>query len=538
MIRALIASALLFAPPAAAQKDVTVVDVDSVLQLGHTGAFPNGLTAIAATTSICNQGSEDIPWLAAMNEDHPMAAFLFARQLGGRLEQVSDRSYIKHAVNAFNANGCGDCTQPGMQSVLAIGCVDTYQSGINGNNYHLGPPDEIDPFLATWSAVCSHFDRGEPAAAPPLDCDGERSLSLAQAAALGPIGHRLQVPDAELAEPKATYYFQVQHLIRGEPEGLRGDNLGWREIDPTWNGSFWTFPNASFLVTGTSVLGAWTGASTSSVANPGVDGRVHVAAVDTRTACGTHFEYAVYNRDNAGGFDVFRVPLAPGAVVLNAGMKDVDGDPLNDWTVAVGVNEVAFIAPAAPLAWNTLYNFWFDTDASASNGAVSLVQASGTGTLIVPALPVPTGALTSVASSYCTAGTSAGGCQATLSASGVPSAGAPTGFVLQVAAVEGQKDGLFFYGTGGQVALAWGNGSSYRCTPAPVSRGPLQSGTGTAGACDGAATLDLNARWTSKPAQNPGAGVLVQAQFWYRDPQSTSNRPTSLSDAIEFPVCP
>jgi hypothetical protein len=49
---------------------------------------------------------------------------------------------------------------------------------------------------------------------------------------------------------------------------------------------------------------------------------------------------------------------------------------------------------------------------------------------------------------------------------------------------------------------------------------------------------DLNARWTAKPAQNPGAGALVQAQLWYRDPQSTSNQTTSLSDAIEFPVGP
>ena len=32
--------------------------------------------------------------------------------------------------------------------------------------------------------------------------------------------------------------------------------------------------------------------------------------------------------------------------------------------------------------------------------------------------------------------------------------------------------------------------------------------------------------------------TLVQAQLWYRDPHSTSNRTTSLSDAIEFQVGP
>jgi hypothetical protein len=30
----------------------------------------------------------------------------------------------------------------------------------------------------------------------------------------------------------------------------------------------------------------------------------------------------------------------------------------------------------------------------------------------------------------------------------------------------------------------------------------------------------------------------VQAQLWYRDPQSTSNQTTSLSNAVEFEVCP
>ena len=37
---------------------------------------------------------------------------------------------------------------------------------------------------------------------------------------------------------------------------------------------------------------------------------------------------------------------------------------------------------------------------------------------------------------------------------------------------------------------------------------------------------------------NPGAGAIVQAQLWYRDPVSTSNQTTSLSDAIEFCVSP
>ena len=139
---------------------------------------------------------------------------------------------------------------------------------------------------------------------------------------------------------------------------------------------------------------------------------------------------------------------------------------------------------------------------------------------------------------YCTAGLSASGCQATLSASGTPSASAASGFSLLAANVEGAKDGLFFFGANGRQANAWGNGTSFQCVVPPVKRGGLLASTGTAGACDGAFTQDLNARWTARPFQNPGSGATVQAQLWHRDPMSTSNQTTTLSDAIEFTVRP
>ena len=140
--------------------------------------------------------------------------------------------------------------------------------------------------------------------------------------------------------------------------------------------------------------------------------------------------------------------------------------------------------------------------------------------------------------SYCTAGTSASGCNALVSASGLASATASSGFMLSATGIEGGKDGLFFFGTNGRQANSWGSGTSFQCVTPPVGRAGLLSAVGTPGACDGSFAQDLNARWSGKPAQNPGAGALVQAQLWYRDPLNTSNRTTSLSDALEFPVAP
>ena len=143
--------------------------------------------------------------------------------------------------------------------------------------------------------------------------------------------------------------------------------------------------------------------------------------------------------------------------------------------------------------------------------------------------------------SYCTAGTSSTGCQASMYATGYPSATALADFQLRAAGVPGLRSGIFFFGTSGRQANPWGNGSSFQCVTPPVSRAGLMAGEGTAGLCDSFFVRDLNARWCPtcpQPAQNPGAGAVVQAQLWYRDPLNTSNQTTSLSDAIEFTVQP
>ncbi len=140
-----------------------------------------------------------------------------------------------------------------------------------------------------------------------------------------------------------------------------------------------------------------------------------------------------------------------------------------------------------------------------------------------------------------TAGVSASGCSALLSSSGTASASASSGFTVTASAAEGAKDGLFFFGANGRQANAWGSGTSYQCIVPPVARAGLLGGVGTSGLCDGAFSQDLNALWCPscpRPLKNPGAGAVVQAQLWYRDPFNTSNQTTSLSDALEFPVAP
>jgi hypothetical protein len=142
--------------------------------------------------------------------------------------------------------------------------------------------------------------------------------------------------------------------------------------------------------------------------------------------------------------------------------------------------------------------------------------------------------------SYCTAGTTSNGCNATMSASGSPSVGATSGFTLSCSTVEGAKTGLLFYGLSGPKGSVWAPGSSsFLCLKAPTQRMPAMSTGGTANACDGALSID----WLAYVATHPNAlgapfsaGTVVQAQAWFRDPPAPNT--TNLSDGLQFTTCP
>jgi hypothetical protein len=223
------------------------------------------------------------------------------------------------------------------------------------------------------------------------------------------------------------------------------------------------------------------------------------------------------------------------------------------WNVRTNLKNTHGVGPGGVLA-NTLFNSWMnayddgfitplielhwlvldDDDGNIGNGTPNYQDIDdGFTQQAFPGFPLT--------STYCTAGFSASGCQATISSIGTVSATAASGFDLVATGVEGSKDGIFFFAANGRQANPWGNGTSYQCVTPPVSRAGLLIGTGTTGQCDGAFSQDLNALWCPtcpKPNHNPGVAATVQAQLWYRDPMSTSNRTTSLSDAIEFGVAP
>ena len=139
---------------------------------------------------------------------------------------------------------------------------------------------------------------------------------------------------------------------------------------------------------------------------------------------------------------------------------------------------------------------------------------------------------------YCTASAPGSGCTPTMSGTGAPSASLATPFSIAASNIDGQRNGLLFYGASGPLAAPWGT-SAYLCVKSPFQRTALQSSGGSAGACDGALTLDWSAFATANPGalgQPFAAGDEFYAQAWYRLP-GTSNA-THLSDALAFVLLP
>jgi hypothetical protein len=184
------------------------------------------------------------------------------------------------------------------------------------------------------------------------------------------------------------------------------------------------------------------------------------------------------------------------------------------------------------------------------------VQAPTTGTwsLTITATNVPTpnqgfglcvtGNITdgggSNPTSYCTAGLTSSFCTPDLTASGIASATASSGFVLTAVQVEGNRQGLIFYGITGRHAALWAPGSgSFLCVKAPVQRTTALNTGGANNSCQGTLSIDWNAYRFSRPSAlgNPFTpGQLVQAQAWFRDPAAPGT--TNLSDGLEFTVRP
>jgi hypothetical protein len=498
-----------------------------------------------ATTS-CNLGTVDVNWLKAMNADHPFIAFLFVRESNGRMVQISDRSFVKHGFFALSNSQCTPCQHPSPAGTwLGVGCSDTYGTSNNGDAFWLGPPDEVDPWYGLWSPNCSYFDTGDPQVGGAGNCDGVRSLTQTQVNAFPVLKNRVNLPDGELNVAGANFYYQGYYVIRGEAESKRTNNLSSAKFSATWAGSAWAINQTGGGAAG-SVLTRWTGATVDSASNGIDDGRVYLAHKVTGPVAGIyHYEYAIQNRDNARGIAAIRIPCNPIASITNVGFDDIDAAPANDWTYTRLSNEIQFSTAANPLEWNTLYNFWFDSDAlpAAVTGQLDeFLAGSGAPTFAI-ATEGPAGTnCTGNPSSFCSSKFNSAGCVPYMDFTGFPSATAGSGFLVRCLDSLNNKSGLLFYGVSGQASIPFQGGTL--CVAAPIKRTPAVNSGGNPppNDCSGIYSIDMNAfavgglGGTPLPALTV-PGTVVDCQWWGRDPGYAAPLNTSLSNGLEYTVC-
>jgi hypothetical protein len=506
---------------------------------GRTGAFPTGTNGVSMSTTACNVGTQKVGWFAPMATDHPVISFIFVREENGRFEQISDRSYVKHGFFATNQSSCGQCPTPGGDSHhLLVGCSDTYDVNNNGDQYYLGPPTEVDPWLGKWTSQCSHFDRGEPPVPPPADCDNIRSFTSSQAQALGPVGHRVNLDDDDLNHPGANFWYQGMYVIAGEPEADRDNNMVSRQFTATWNGSAWAFAAVSGQTTGT-ILQRWSGATIASNTNGVDDGRVYVGVAVTGPTAGLyHYEYSIHNRDNARGVGGVHIPVSATAQVQNAGFHDFDHDATTDWTFTRTATEIVFDTPANPIEWNTIYSFRFDSDAAPQPGTLDLDEfhpGPGAASIAVASTaPLDVCPATTI---YCTAKTTSLGCTPAIAAAGTASASVGSGFVISASNIVSSTNGLLFYGKSGPLAQPFQGGTL--CVAPPHVRTGVQSSGGSPPNtdCSGAFSIDFNTWILFGNDPSLAAGLVVDAQYWGRDINDPTGFGSSLTDAVEFTIC-
>ena len=356
----------------------TNVKLSTLGSIGVPGPMVGTQQPWGVSTTSCNIGTVNVPWLQDMNVDHPQMGMWMYREYQGRFEQISIFRGVKHGFTSTNSPGsnCASGCPGGAGTSLVINCTDTYGASLNYSHSYMAPPSEINPWTGVWTSRGSHFDRGFPVQSPPFDTDNVRSpINFASS----DLGYRNVVLDSALQAPGAVFWCTGYYNVAGEPDANRENNFATRTFTATKSGSTW-----SFAISGTQVetpaIYRWTGATVSSALNgAGDDGRFYVAVRVTGPVSGRyHYEYVVFNRDNNRQGGAVHIPVCSTAAVTSLSFRDVDEVATNQWSIVRNASEIVFTAPAGNvnnLTWGNMYNFAFDCDAAPSAGNLNVDEA-------------------------------------------------------------------------------------------------------------------------------------------------------------------
>jgi len=361
--------------------DVALSAMGSLTALGRVGTYPNGKNGLSMSTTSCNVGTQQIPWSAPMNVQHPAIAMNLYRLKDGKFEQIG-WSWMKHGFFATNSSGCGSCSPSGTGSLLGVGCSDTYGTGNNGDRNYLGGRDEINPYTGIWTCQNSYFSNYIN------DCVRRNNGS-----GLDPVQHRLEVLDADLGNANSQYFYEAYYINGNDFD--KYNNIASRVATMTWSGTSWNITTTAAAQVQGPAINRW-GEMRSTTAS--VDGGDVIVAVQTTDIGGGnwHYEYAVYNHDSDRQVREFSIPVPEGATVQNIGFRDIDQDGTNQWSGSFAGGKITWStgsygsSTANSLKFASVFNFRFDVNVRPVNGTATLgLFKPGTDTSISAATKSP-----------------------------------------------------------------------------------------------------------------------------------------------------
>ena len=143
---------------------------------------------------------------------------------------------------------------------------------------------------------------------------------------------------------------------------------------------------------------------------------------------------------------------------------------------------------------------------------------------------------------YCTPKVNSLGCIPAISSLGAPSATIGFGFIVKGLNVRNQKPGLLMYSSTGRAAIPFQGGTL--CLASPIRRSISINSGGTplpTSDCTGVYSIDMNAFAVGSLGGNPSPqlhvpGVIIDCQFWGRDPGFFPPANSTLTNALEYTV--
>lgn len=344
----------------AAGPDVIVGDIPDLDSFGHVGT----ISGMAMATTSCNVGNVPLKWKFLPYNTHPVIAQNLYRLKDGRMTQLG-MAWLKHGFFAEQGPVCfGDCQPDFTGATLGVHCSDPYSADFNagGGNYGLGRRSEVNPVTGYFDGTTANKHNGHTHNA---------------------ISHRLQVQDADLANPGARYFAEAIYIAADDiAAGNVLNSTGHREFGISGTAPNWFCFPITPTVREQLALSSWTGASRVNIDLP-VDGRIIVMHKATDLGGGQYrYDYAVMNYNSLRGVRRFSVPVGT-APISNIGFSAPashdEGYSNAPWAVTIAGGRIEWSCDtfatdpnANAIRWGTMYNFWFEAPAAPVSSAAKV----------------------------------------------------------------------------------------------------------------------------------------------------------------------